>query len=114
MSTYFTFDDVKVPVENLIGKENEGFKVFMTNFNHERLGIAIQSLRFSRICLEDVVRYTCKRVVYGKPLIEQPVVRYKLSHMARMVESQQAWLESLIYQSKVLTHDQVFLVPKVC
>src|SRR5579871_1897526 len=58
MSTYFTFEDVKVPVENLIGKENEGFKVFMTNFNHERLGIAIQALRFSRICLEDAVRYT--------------------------------------------------------
>ena len=31
MSTYFTFEDVKVPVENLIGKENEGFKVFLTS-----------------------------------------------------------------------------------
>jgi alkylation response protein AidB-like acyl-CoA dehydrogenase len=31
VSTYFTFEDVKVPVENLIGKENEGFKVFMTS-----------------------------------------------------------------------------------
>jgi alkylation response protein AidB-like acyl-CoA dehydrogenase len=93
VSTYFTFEDVKVPVENLIGKENEGFKVFMTSttsplgqsdldFNHERLGIAIQSLRGSRICLEDAVRHTCKRHVYGKALIEQPVVRYKLANMA--------------------------------
>lgn len=36
----------------------------------------------SRICLEDTVRHTCKRLVYGKPLIEQPVVRYKLANMA--------------------------------
>jgi len=34
-TTYITFEDVKVPVENLIGKENQGFKVVMTNFNHE-------------------------------------------------------------------------------
>jgi alkylation response protein AidB-like acyl-CoA dehydrogenase len=104
VSTYFTFEDVKVPVENLIGKENEGMKVFMTStsshklansidFNHERLGIAMyefhlndidisQSLRMSRVCLEDTIRHTCKRVVYGKPLIEQPVVRFKLANVA--------------------------------
>jgi hypothetical protein len=35
-TTYITFEDVKVPVENLIGKENEGFKYIMYNFNHER------------------------------------------------------------------------------
>lgn len=34
-TTYITFDDVKVPVENLIGKENRGFKYIMANFNHE-------------------------------------------------------------------------------
>jgi alkylation response protein AidB-like acyl-CoA dehydrogenase len=61
----------------------------------------------SRICLEDAVRHTCKRNVYGKPLIEQPVVRYKLSHMARMIESQQAWIESLVYQSNILSHNEV-------
>lgn len=81
-----------------------------------------QSLRMSRICLEDTVRHTCKRLVYGKPLIEQPVVRYKLANMAyfpsnshltnsRMIESQQAWLESLIYQSKVLSHEEVLPLP---
>src|SRR5277367_7024925 len=48
-TTYVNFEDVKVPVENLIGKENSGFKVIMTNFNHERLGIIIQANRFSRV-----------------------------------------------------------------
>ncbi len=37
-TTYITFEDVKVPVENLIGKENQGFKYIMYNFNHERWG----------------------------------------------------------------------------
>ena len=41
-TTYITFEDVKVPVENLIGKENEGFKYIMYNFNHERWGIVAQ------------------------------------------------------------------------
>jgi alkylation response protein AidB-like acyl-CoA dehydrogenase len=46
-----------------------------------------QSLRLSRVCLEDAVRHTSKRIVFGKPLIEQPVVRYKLSHMAYITNS---------------------------
>lgn len=44
-TTYVTFEDVKVPVENLIGKENEGFKIIMYNFNHERLTVIIQANR---------------------------------------------------------------------
>lgn len=40
-----TFHDVKVPVKNLIGKENEGFKMIMHNFNHERFVIAVQTAR---------------------------------------------------------------------
>jgi alkylation response protein AidB-like acyl-CoA dehydrogenase len=46
-TTYITFEDVKVPVENLIGQENKGFKAIMYNFNHERMGIAIQATRFA-------------------------------------------------------------------
>lgn len=45
-TTYITFEDVKVPVENLIGKENEGFKYVMYNFNHERWGIIVQVFFF--------------------------------------------------------------------
>jgi alkylation response protein AidB-like acyl-CoA dehydrogenase len=56
-TTYITFEDVKVPVENLIGKENKGFKYIMYNFNHERMGICIQSTRFARVCYEDSMKY---------------------------------------------------------
>jgi len=97
-TTYITFEDVKVPVENLIGKENQGFKVIMTNFNHERIGIIIQCLRFSRVCYEESIKYAHKRRTFGKKLIEHPVIRLKLAHMARQIEASYSWLESLIHQ----------------
>ncbi|KAF8859292.1 putative acyl-CoA dehydrogenase [Acephala macrosclerotiorum] len=97
-TTYITFEDVKVPVENLIGRENQGFKVIMTNFNHERIGIIIQCLRFSRVCYEESVKYAHKRRTFGKKLIEHPVIRLKLAHMARQIEASYSWLESLIHQ----------------
>ncbi|KAI0165220.1 acyl-CoA dehydrogenase NM domain-like protein [Hypoxylon sp. FL1284] len=97
-TTYITFEDVKVPVENLLGKENQGFKVIMTNFNHERMGIIIQCVRFSRVCYEESVKYANKRRTFGKKLIEHPVIRMKLAHMARQIEASYSWLENLIYQ----------------
>ncbi|CAG8950830.1 hypothetical protein HYFRA_00003047 [Hymenoscyphus fraxineus] len=97
-TTYITFEDVKVPVENLIGKENQGFKVIMTNFNHERIGIIIQCLRFSRVCYEESIKYAHKRRTFGKKLIDHPVIRLKLAHMARQIEASYSWLESLIHQ----------------
>ncbi|KAH0559503.1 hypothetical protein GP486_003980 [Trichoglossum hirsutum] len=97
-TTYVTFEDVKVPVENLIGKENQGFKVVMTNFNHERIGIIIQCLRFSRVCYEEAIKYAHKRRTFGKKLIDHPVIRLKLAHMARQIEASYNWLENIIYQ----------------
>jgi len=97
-TTYVTFEDVKVPVDNLIGKENQGFKVIMTNFNHERLGIVIQCGRFSRVLYEESMKYANKRVTFGKKMIEHPVIRMKLAQMARQVEAVYSWQESLVYQ----------------
>lgn len=56
-TTYITFENVKVPVENLIGTENKGFKAVMMNFNQERLGIVTQANRFARVCLEESIKY---------------------------------------------------------
>jgi len=105
-TTYITFEDVKVPVENLIGRENDGFKYVMYNFNHERWGIIVQASRFARVCLEESLRYAFKRETFGKPLIEHPVIRLKLAHMARQVEATQAWLESVTHQLVTMTHEQ--------
>ncbi|KAI1385775.1 acyl-CoA dehydrogenase NM domain-like protein [Hypoxylon trugodes] len=108
-TTYITFEDVKVPVENLLGKENQGFKVIMTNFNHERMGIIIQCLRFSRVCYEESVKYANKRRTFSKKLIEHPVIRMKLAHMARQIEASYSWLENLIYQCQKMGETEAML-----
>ncbi|OCL00711.1 acyl-CoA dehydrogenase NM domain-like protein [Cenococcum geophilum 1.58] len=108
-TTYITFEDVKVPVENLIGKENQGFKVIMTNFNHERIGIIIQCLRFSRVCYEESMKYAHKRRTFGKKLIDHPVIRLKLAHMARQIEASYNWLENLIYQCQKMDEMEAML-----
>merc|ERR1712225_234071 len=108
-TTYITFEDVKVPVENLLGKQNRGFQVIMTNFNHERIGIIIQCIRFSRVCFEESVKYASKRKTFGQKLINHPVIRLKLAHMARQIESSYAWLENLVFQCQMMGETEAML-----
>ena len=96
-TTYITFENVKVPVENLVGAENKGFKCVMLNFNQERMGICIQATRFARVCLEESIKYAQKRETFGKKLIDHPVIRHKIAHMARKVEATYSWMVILIY-----------------
>ncbi|KAK7204721.1 putative acyl-CoA dehydrogenase [Myxozyma melibiosi] len=108
-TTYVTFEDVKVPVENLIGKEDQGFKVIMTNFNHERLGIIIQANRFSRVCYEESIKYAHKRKTFGKRLIDHPVIRTKLANMAIRIEATHNWLENMIFQTCSMSEQEAML-----
>jgi len=97
-TTYITFEDVKVPKGNLLGKENKGFQYIMSNFNHERWGICAMTNRFSRVCLEESVKFANKRKTFGKTLIQQPVIRWKVAEMARLVEATHSWIEWVTYQ----------------
>lgn len=81
----------------------------MTNFNHERIGIIIQCLRFSRVCFEESVKYANKRKTFGKKLMEHPVIRLKLAHMARQIEASYNWLENLIYQCEKMGETEAML-----
>ncbi|KAI8936537.1 hypothetical protein NX059_006940 [Plenodomus lindquistii] len=97
-TTFIELDDVKVPVENLIGEEGMGMRYIMTNFNHERLSIAISGTRMARVALSSAVEYVMKREAFGKPLIDQPVVRHRLAKAGANLESLQAWVEQFVYQ----------------
>lgn len=105
-TTLVEFDDVKVPVENLIGQEGQGLKYCFYNFNHERATIAWICLRDARVCLNDAIKHAQSRIVFKQPLLAQPVVRHKLAHCARQIESLQAWCESMVYESCQLTTEQ--------
>jgi len=76
----------------------------MMNFNHERWSICAQSCRFARVCLEESMRYAFKRRTFGKLLIEHPVIRLKLAHMARQVEATWAWIEHITHQMSVMDY----------
>jgi alkylation response protein AidB-like acyl-CoA dehydrogenase len=70
----------------------------MTNFNHERLSIAIGATRQARVALSAAMEYVLKREAFGKPLIDQPVVRHRLAKAGALLESQWAWVEQFVYQ----------------
>lgn len=97
-TTYITFDNVKVPAENLLGEENKGIYVILSNFNHERWTMACASIRQCRTIVEECLKWSHQRLVFGKRLIDQPVIRQKLAKMIALVESNQSWLETITYQ----------------
>ncbi|KAK5073939.1 hypothetical protein LTR64_006921 [Lithohypha guttulata] len=96
-TTYIELDEVKVPVENLIGTEGQGMRYVMTNFNHERLTIAVGVARQSRVALSSAMAYVLKREAFGKALIEQPVVRHRLAKAGAELETLQAWVDQFVY-----------------
>lgn len=97
-TAYITFDKVKVPVENMLGEEDKGLFVVLSNFNHERWIMASNSVRCQRNILEECLKWANQRIVFGKPLMEQAVVRSKLASMIARTETAQAWLESITLQ----------------
>lgn len=100
-------DNVRVPVTNIIGKENDGFKAIMYNFNHERFVLGAMSNRYARVCLEEAIKFAKTRKTFGKTLTEHQVIRHKIAEMARQVESTHAMLELIAYQMKNNVPDPV-------
>ena len=92
------FDDCRVPARNLIGEENQGFKQIMHNFNYERLMLATQALGFAQVCLDEAIAYGRERQTFGKPLVENQVIRHKLVDMAMRVNAGVAYLEDLTWR----------------
>lgn len=92
------FDNVRVPVSNLIGKENEGFKLIMYNFNQERFGIASQAIMVARTALQESVRYAQQRTTFGKAIIEHQVIRHKIAEMGRHILATYCMMSKIAYQ----------------
>lgn len=91
------FDDAKVPVENVLGQEGRGFQQIMYNFNHERWVIVCGVLGFARVAVSDALMWAKQRKVFGKPLVDQPVIRFKLAESIAAVEAAQSYLETITY-----------------
>lgn len=76
------FNDVKVPKENLLGKEGEGFKIAMSTLDGGRIGIAAQALGIAQGAYEHALEYSKERVQFGKPICQQQIIAFKLADMA--------------------------------
>lgn len=76
------FNDVKVPKENLLGKEGEGFKIAMGTLDGGRIGIASQALGIAQGAYENALEYSKERVQFGKPICQQQIISFKLADMA--------------------------------
>ncbi len=92
-TAHLRFDGVRVPVGNLIGQEHQGFKLFMHNFNAERLSLAAAAAMHAQVCLEEATAWARERRTFGQPLVERQVIRHKLVDMAMRIEA----ARSLVY-----------------
>ncbi|MFC0236852.1 acyl-CoA dehydrogenase [Fictibacillus phosphorivorans] len=81
------FEDARVPAENLLGNEGEGFKIAMSNLDVGRIGIAAQSLGIAEAALEFATNYAKERKQFGKPIGANQGLGFKLADMATAVEA---------------------------
>lgn len=86
-TTEIIFDHARVPAENLLGQEGEGFRIAMANLDTGRIGIAAQALGIAEAALEYAVAYAKERHQFGKPIIQNQGIAFKLADMATEVES---------------------------
>ncbi|PRT10286.1 acyl-CoA dehydrogenase [Bacillus thuringiensis] len=99
-TTEIMFEDCRIPVENLLGEEGQGFKVAMQTLDGGRNGIAAQAVGIAQGALDASVEYARERHQFGKPIAAQQGIGFKLADMttdveaARLLTYQAAWLES--------------------
>ena len=93
------FDNVKVPIENLIGNEGDGFKIALATLDGGRIGIASQALGIAQASLHSSVQYSKDRIQFGKPIAENQSIKFKIADIAMEIEAarllirQAAWMK---------------------
>lgn len=92
------FENMRVPVQNRLGEEGEGFKIAMANLDVGRIGIAAQSLGIAEASLEAATAYAKEREQFGKPISLQQGIGFKLADMATGAEA----AKLLVYQAALL------------
>nr|WP_233150882.1 acyl-CoA dehydrogenase family protein [Sphingomonas sp. BT553] len=86
------FDQVRVPAENLVGAEGEGFRIAMTGLDGGRLNIGACSLGGAQRCLDEAIGYTKDRKQFGKPIADFQNTQFTLADMATELEAARALL----------------------
>jgi acyl-CoA dehydrogenase len=90
------FDEVRVPVANLVGPEDGGFAQLMRQFAPERLSLAVQAYATAQRCLDLTLTHVRSRETFGRPLASRQVVRHRLAEMARAVDVARTYTRTVI------------------
>ncbi|MBV5339230.1 MAG: acyl-CoA dehydrogenase [Deltaproteobacteria bacterium] len=86
-TTAFALDDVRIPAENLLGLEGQGFKIAMDTLNGGRIGIASQALGIAEGAFERALAYSKERKQFGKTISELQAIQFKLADMYARIET---------------------------
>jgi len=86
-TTDLIFDNCRVPAENLLGEEGDGFKIAMTALDGGRIGIAAQSVGVAQAALDAAISYAKEREQFGRPISKFQGLRWMLADMATEVEA---------------------------
>jgi alkylation response protein AidB-like acyl-CoA dehydrogenase len=81
------FDNCRVPLENLIGEEGQGYKIALSGLEGGRIGIASQSVGMARAAYEAALAYSKDRTSFGSPIFDHQAVQFRLAEMAMQIEA---------------------------
>ena len=81
------FTDMRVPAENRLGDEGQGYKIALANLEGGRIGIAAQAVGMARGAYEAALAYARERITFGRPIIEHQAVAFKLADMATQIDA---------------------------
>ncbi len=81
------FTNMRVPVENRLGDEGQGYKIALANLEGGRIGIAAQAVGMARGAYQAALSYARERITFGRPIIEHQAVAFKLADMATRIDA---------------------------
>ncbi len=81
------FEDCRVPTENLLGHEGDGFIIAMSSLDGGRIGIASQSVGLAQACLDAAISYAKERIQFGRPISQFQGLRWMIADMATQIEA---------------------------
>lgn len=107
-NTELLFDDCRIPRENLLGKEGDGFRIIMKTLDLTRPTVASQALGIAQGALDYAVNYANQRVQFGQPIIQFQAIQFMLADMAMEIEA----ARQLTYKAATLIDQGSDEVPK--
>jgi acyl-CoA dehydrogenase len=82
-----TFQDVKVPAKNLLGKEGDGFRIAMSAFDHTRPTVSAGAVGLARRAMDESIEYAKTRKTFGQPILAHQAVNFMIADMAKDIEA---------------------------